>query len=327
MDAFDPQNEKIDRYLRGELHGKELDAFLQNLTTDPSLKKEMEFRELLVRGIQDHGNIQLKNYLKQKTTQKRGLFIGYKSWHYAAAAVGLVLVGSIVVLLNMKQSNQVSNTVAKETTISQTPPQNGIPKAPETPDLGQPVAEKSMGSADKGATIENAKPEVSAAENAGGLAIVELDKDNIITVASNIQVIPIRIESPIEKVTTMSNRPPSAPIGAVKRKTGNEPDSTYDAEKGDLAKDQIDGQNNGKFKLNFYSSKDAAPQIAATKKDALNTEILVFNLPYDNPLLLTYKSKMYLKTGTKYYEIDLDHNGKQKATPVTDLLLLKALDH
>jgi hypothetical protein len=70
MDAFNPENELIDKYLRGELQGRELDSFLKTLEHDPILKKDVELQQLMVRGIQERGSAELKRYIKMRSSNK-----------------------------------------------------------------------------------------------------------------------------------------------------------------------------------------------------------------------------------------------------------------
>lgn len=322
MDAFDPVNERIDRYLRGELQGSQLEDFLKQLETDPELKKQVAFKELLVESIRDHGALQLKNFLKEKTAKKSGLIISFRSWYYAAAAVALILVCAGVIFYNLREHNVNKPELAKEESISPAPSTSGIPNSPEdntqikqkeeqqftTPVLPDSLFEKQIADAGRPEN-DNAAPE-------------SMDPvANVITVASNIQVVPIRIGSQSGSVSMTSPLPETA--GTRK---GKGYDSSFNAEKAEATKQRI-ADATRPVKINFYHTKDAAPQMATRQADDGQTEIQVFNLPYDNPLLFTYKNHMYLKTGNKYYEVVNAGTGAQKVTPVTDQNLIKALEN
>lgn len=329
MDAFNPENELIDRFLRGDLHGQQLDSFMRKLERDPALKQDLEFKQLLVKGIQEQGAINLKNYIRQRTSQKRGMLIGIRTWYYAAAAVLLVLVCAGVILFNMQQHNEFKSELAKQPeSIGPQKPDLQIHE-PESHPGNQSVAKNSPKGANSG-PIELKTPENSGAvaDGAGAPATANLDDrgkvSETIAVASNIPVTPIRIESPIE--TTMAKKFPDKEISREGRTKTNLSDTTLDSKKIEASKTAWANATQSKFKLNFYSTEDATPQVTTTHKSDNSTDILVYNLPYDNPLLFSYQNKMYLKTGNKFYEIDVNKEGAQKVTPVTDQALLKVLN-
>ncbi len=325
MDAFNPENDLIDRYLRGELQGKQLEDFLRTLENDQVLKKEVEFRQLLVQGIQEHGGAQLKNFIKQRTAEKRGLKVGFRNWYYAAAAIGLILIGSTVVFYNLKQNNPAHDAVAnsKQETIQATPSENGIPSGPsessvkqksESPTIADNLQDNMTplpGTSDANGSAESSTPE-------------DIQNSNTFMPIASMAVIPIRIDSPMERAN-MSTKGAGSQLPVKKRKTAeSDSDSAFDDNAVEKVKTQLAATN--KFKLNFYNTKDATPQVSTNSKDPNNTEILVYNLPYDNPLLFTYQNKMYLRTGNKYYEIDITKDGTRKVTAVTDQALLKVLN-
>jgi hypothetical protein len=128
----------------------------------------------------------------------------------------------------------------------------------------------------------------------------------------------------------MSARKSEKPIPSSMGERKNVSSDTFvDLDQDKLAKikEQFGDKENAKFRLNFYNTQDAKPKIAATKSTGSDSyEILVYNLPYDNPIILTYQNKLYLKTGINYYEIDPAISGKQDAKPVTDAAILKVLN-
>ncbi len=89
--------ELFDAYLRGELSGQELDAFVQRLQTDAEFKSALDLHVLLVKGIEEHRRQELKSFLKEETKRSfMGNPFGAKYTWFAAAVLAffaLVYVG------------------------------------------------------------------------------------------------------------------------------------------------------------------------------------------------------------------------------------------
>ena len=56
-------------------------------------------------------------------------------------------------------------------------------------------------------------------------------------------------------------------------------------------------EKNNHFNLEFKNTKNATPMVSTIHTDENNLDLIVYNLPYNNPLIFTYNSKYYLKTG------------------------------
>lgn len=344
MDAFDAHNELTDKYLRGELTGEQLDQFIRELEQNPELKKDVLFRQQLVSAIQEHGAARLKQYLRSKTTQQKVMKVSFRTWYYAAAAVGLILLASAVFLIYRPGSSFIQNETVtmekssgssqnKNTDIGNEPLRNeGSPSTHALPPPARGAAELPPPVIEDGGLMAGSGSESGLAES---------PYPEVVTIASNIPVIPIRIESELlERMDSeIEMKPASTKNIEVKKsrradskaevaKSGAvSMDSALAIEKAATMDDSRIAAENTRFKLNFYHTGDAEPMLSLRKtQDPLSTEVLVYNLPYDNPLIFTYQDKYFLKAGTKYYEFNVNKSGKQKVIPVVDPVLLEALN-
>jgi hypothetical protein len=337
MDANDAKNELIDKYLRGELSGQTLEDFTQNLKNDTSLKQDVELRMLMVQAIQEHGAAQLKNYIRSKTTQKEIMKVSFRAWYYAAAAVGLILVASTVILLNRPRTSAISNEIvaandsAKQPEMSADKGETGLSPKPET----QKIITPDFDNVDDVFDIP-AQEQESLGRGEDLNDAVEGNKTaypDVVIIASNIPVIPIRVESALDKAVVMSN---DTEKPAVLRKKS---EGTADANisKAPSIDSAIAWQNArtenelylkesiAKFKLSFVNTKEAQPMVDFNKNQE-SADIVVYNLPYDNPLILQYNNKYYLKAGEKYYEFKTNKTGKQNVVAVTEPAIIEALN-
>jgi hypothetical protein len=328
MEPFDPENDLIDKYLRGELHGQDLDGFVRQLERDPLLKQDIEFRRLLVRGINDYGSVQLKNYLRQRTQQKRVLRLSYKAWYFAAAAVGTILLVGVAVLMQFgdngaKQSTNIASTENTDSVGSIQ--KNDVNKDKE---IATEKSENTIVLADS-----SVRDAIGGSESEAAPAI----PPQAVVIASNIPVVPIKISGQVDPDVTMKRKPGeiktpgSGTSKSSDATSGSYTDSMLTVE-GKLAKAR-QPQNNGdadydpaRYKLNFFNTPEGTPQISVNKNSKTVGEISVYNLPYDtNPQLLQYNSKYYLKTGTGFYEVNTNTNRLQNAVKISDPAIIKSL--
>lgn len=71
MEINPNQQEYIDRYLRGELKGQELEEFFETLKNDPVMANALQIQESIVQGIEYRGNQELKKRLQQISSEAR----------------------------------------------------------------------------------------------------------------------------------------------------------------------------------------------------------------------------------------------------------------
>lgn len=337
MENQDLLNELKDRYLRGELSGEELSSFEQRMQSDPEFKKEMDFRALLVKGIQESGAAQLKQFIRNRTTQKKVMLISFRTWYYAAAAVALLLVSSTVVLW-ISQTQAVKNEAIAQNRSESEPAEVPNQVTQPAPQLDA-TKSKAIDSAKPDLTDMVATNEESAAGNSSGDVIAPPvaqteDYPDVVMIATNIPVIPIRIEPAAENYSATEIKSIPQKNGTYTRKKSEEAvagkttkDTGLRWSPETIAKASEDKEDNTRFSLNFANTRDAKPQMEVRQKNNNESnEVYVYNLPYDNPIILEYNNKYYLKTGSSYYEFQLRSGKKQSVAPVTDKVLLEALN-
>jgi hypothetical protein len=345
MDANDSKHDLIDKYLRGELSAQALDDFTQSLENNSSLKQDVELRKLMVQAIQEHGAVQLKNYIRSKTTQKEIMKVSFRAWYYAAAAVGLILVASTVILLNQPRTTTISNemvatvdsnsqdTLKKPNTLA-----HNRAKI-EVPTIDAPPRDDEYNFEDPNSPTlhEEGTGGHSDFKNTDGIEVGSNSYSDAVIIASNIPVIPIRIESNLDNAMVMSGETIRANVrkksdskdklGDVNYSKAPSIDSAIAWENTRVSDDDLLKESLAKFKLSFVNTKEALPMVSLNKsKNQESTEVIVYNLPYDNPLILNYNSKYYLKAGEDYYEFNINKSGKQNVSAVTELALIEALN-
>lgn len=332
MDAFNPENELIDKYLRGELQGRELDSFQKNLEHDPILKKDVELQQLMVRAIQERGSAELKRYIKMRTTQKRVMRVSYKAWYSAAAALAIILLAAVFILVRQNPAGKNENGLALNDTT------NTAPKlSPAAPDANNAQGNGTIAMTDVPAANQMAEENTAASE---AFFENQLQENEAVVIAMNIPVIPIRIQSTTASETM--SMPPKQ-LGTRHTKTeGNLADQDESPEdskymidsniarsKADIAAALKTQNTVSQFKLSFANTEDAIPQVVVNKRsgnEVTLADLMVYNLPYDNPQVLNLSDRYFLKAGDRYYEININRTDSQKVKPVTDTQLLAALE-
>lgn len=320
MDAFDPKNDLIDQYLRGELEGAALEDFLRKLQHDTELKQDVEFRRLLAAGIHSYGSHELKKYIRERTNHRRVMRISRRVWFYAAAAIGLILVASVAVIM-VNQGKRIgepaSEIASAETTVSENQVDPALAKnktvVPGTTET--PLNNPGVADTNRIAMIEEVQPESEIPE--------------AVTVASNISVIPIRVQ-PLTKEPEGTRAPVQV---ARTRKAEDEVvmsqgrmDSLMAEHTSSMKPVYTSGEDDAaRFRLSFLETREGQPAVSFKKGEKADNEVTVYNLPYDNPLIFNYQSRYFLKTADKYYEIKTGSIGIQPVKAVTDPALIKAL--
>lgn len=319
MDAFDPENDLIDKYLRGEMSREELDRFERQLQTNTSLKEDVELRRLLVGSIQAYGSRELKNYLRQRTGHRRLMKISYRNWYYAAAAVGLILIASTVFLISRNPLGKTSESAVASQTDSSSAE---MAQHPAKPDSTSPAI------AVQTEDVPGKAKDSLTAQNEPGEDGMQEPMPEAVTVASNIPVIPIRIKPAVKEqagnrgnVSTGRNDNPDEEVMSQGKM-----DTAIANHTGSMKPAITSGEDDAaRFKLSFLATREGEPSVAVTKSGQNGLEMAVYNLPYDNPLIFNYQSRYFLKTGDRYYEINTQAGGLQKVKPVADPALIKLL--
>lgn len=71
MEINQHQQESIDRFLRGALHGEDLDNFYKEIEDNPIMAKALKTQQSLAEGIEFHGNQKLKKRLQKISQEAR----------------------------------------------------------------------------------------------------------------------------------------------------------------------------------------------------------------------------------------------------------------
>jgi hypothetical protein len=313
MEHLNPQNDIIDRYLKGELGSDELTVFENQLKENNELRAEVEIRRIVVDSIRAYGARELKQFLQQRTKRKSLGFIKINTWYYAAAAVGLILIGSVAAIYVLKQKNSVaSEQVAAMEDATDTANTADNNKGNDPADRKKPNTDI--------AAADNSPDEITENTTEEG----SVQDANAVVIADNISVVSIKINSLTAENVNM--RQPTGSQG----KSEMEPNATEAATRKDTSKTTTAGAESIKknentplrLKLRFLESKTG--EATYTYTAGTNT-LELYNLPVDNPLLFSYQTRYFLKTGNDFYEITLKA-GTQKAIAITDKALLKALN-
>jgi hypothetical protein len=168
----------------------------------------------------------------------------------------------------------------------------------------------------------------------------QLQENEAVAIAMNIPVIPIRILS-TTAAETMSMPPKQ--LGTRHSKTegssADQDESPVDSKymidsniarsKADIAAALKTQNTVSQFKLSFANTEDAIPQVVVNKRsgnEVTLADLMVYNLPYDNPQVLNLSDRYFLKAGDRYYEININRTDSQKVKPVTDTQVLAALE-
>jgi hypothetical protein len=320
MEHLNPQNDIIDRYLKGELGSDELTVFENQLKENSELRAEVEMRRIVVDSIRAYGAKELKQFLQQRTKRKSLGFIKINTWYYAAAAVGLILIGSITAIYVLKQKNSVAS--------EQVAAMEDATENANTADNSNNTNPADGGKPNTDIASEKTRELIDTSiydPNDPGFELTVPDREaNAVVIADNISVVSIKISSLSGENVNM--RQPTGSQG----KSEIETNATEAATRKDTGKTSTAGAESVKknentplrLKLRFLESKTGEATYSFT---AGTNTLELYNLPVDNPLLFSYQNRYFLKTGNDFYEIALKA-GIQKAIAITDKALLKVLN-
>jgi hypothetical protein len=326
MSEMDPHIELIDRYIRGELSGSELQAFLTKLQSEPAFKAQVEQQEKIAALVYAFGHAQMKQYLRQKT-RHRGVFsLSKKTWYYAAASVLLIAFSTAIILwkINPEAGNKMPLT-AKGDTLSA-----------EKKEVITMAKEQDRGN-DNGDTTKNTEVIAQNAENNLPPAIEELNDDEFtasaespepIVIASNIQAVAISLNSPVMSQKSMKEetaemkpaRKFKTEAEVAKPTTSRIDDNKYVTENGGTGYKMPETSRTKKqvlrFSFTFLESIEKTPAVEIDKYNDIYF-VRCFNIVYGNPLVYEWQNRYFLHSGIKTYELkNLPLQNGQK-TPVS----------
>lgn len=326
MNEFDPQIDLIDRYLRGELQGAELEAFMTKLQSDSAFNTRVKQQEKIAAAIYALGHARMKKYLAEKT-RHRGIFsITKKTWYFAAASVVLVIFATAMLLWKLNPKNQDHTTLVKTDPEVQLP--NGPNKGKTDVAVNSAVAPKidttnSINGSLAQQTEEIGPPAMEQARDDAQVA----DADPIL-VASNIRVVAIQLQPEVSmrlkslKAEAEEFKQPKLSEAATqssKTPTASRNKVNSSAEYAESAPKQSDTLKIRKptvrFSLTFY---ETPKQTATLEIEKFNDMFFIrcFDIAYGNPLVYEWQGRYFLQTGIKTYELkNLPAQNNQKSAP------------
>ncbi len=339
MNEMDPNIELIDRYIRGELSGAELDAFQAKMQHEPEFKAQVAQQEKIAAMVYAFGRAQMKQYLRQKT-RHRGIFnLSRKTWYFAAASVMLIAFSAAIILwkINPEIGNKMPLT-AKEDTLS----------AEKKEEITQ--AKDQSSGIDDGDTTKNTEAIAQNAEN-NPPAIEELNDDEFTALAESPE--PIVIASNIQAVAISLNNPVMAQKSMKEESVQMKPAKRFKTE-ADAGKPATSGMDDKMYATENAGTVNKLPETAKIKKQVMRFSftfletlektpaveidkyndmyfVRCFNIVYGNPLVYEWQNRYFLHSGIKTYELkNLPlHNGQKTpiatAKEVTDPAILSLI--
>ncbi|MEY3982836.1 MAG: hypothetical protein RL160_393 [Bacteroidota bacterium] len=318
-------SEWIDRYLRGELRGEELELFERRLRQDAAFALEFNTQKLLAEGIRQARRDELKRYIAERTRQRvitlprnRSFLIGI------AASIALFAAGWLgwkSVLPKVETSVVASNnpspgTNAPESGIPALPPPSNAQKdhtqnraqeelvAVVTPDVAQELVEDAPTNFQDDAGIPESDMPLSApAEPAPELvasvrlALAEWEQNETMAGNTPDQITTTKAMKKVpEKAPTTSDESPASAPQTIRK----------------------DNSIQAQYDLVFLN----VPEPGISYEIKSGNQIIINNLDYLNPLLIRYRSRYFLKSAGQWYELNIQAKGRQPLVALKDKALL-----
>lgn len=342
MNEFDPQTDLIDRYLRGELEGAELEAFMTKLQSDDAFQKQVQQHEKLAAAIYALGHARMKHYLRQKTSH-RGIFrLSRKTWYFAAASVMLIAFSAAIILWKLNPGIQTvqNGTARKEkvTDSTENQPPVYVTTEPEIKKANPDTAPEAAAEITQDALppFESNDDEVSEARAA--------DPDPII-IASNVQAVAIALFSQTDAQKSLKTEAsemkrtrvaeadvqPQSSSSSGQTAKAKQPGRTESAGTDYKQPEQIRSKKTAmRFSLTFCETPRNTPMVQIDKYNDMYF-IRCYDIVYGNPLVYEWQNRYFLHSGIKVYELlNLPSQNGQKtptapAQEVTDQSILKLI--
>ena len=340
-------SELIDRFLRDEMRGEERDVFLRRMETDPAFRLEVESQKLLADAIRLARKNELKRYIAENAQTRTASLRPALVWSLSAAAS----IAAVAVFWFTWQNYTVSKEQFAQQEVKQEAPQNA-PAAPEsermqrdraiartTPSPAQAEVPLALNEpADVKEDLEANAPEEGYTEVSAGPPIAPsstAEESSQSYVVATI-VVAVADYNSAEKDVAETESLSRQDVVVTKRvkTSGKESNRAATAQPGTSqpVMDQDDAANRKPVTLNrnteqsnytlvFINSKDGVQKAQAEK----GKRILLYNLAYNNPMLIALGGKYYLGTAGQFYLLQPELPTPQMLTPLKDAALIKAL--
>ena len=341
-------SELIDRFLRDEMRGEERDVFLRRMETDPAFQLEVESQKLLAEAIRLARKNELKRYIAEHTQTRSARLRPALVWSLSAAASIAALAvfwftwqrydGSRehFARQDVRQEASQPAPAATETerlqrdrAIARTTPSSAQAEVPLAVNEPPPVQQEDIDA--------NVSVEESIGVSAGTPVAPSSEKEDAnqryVVATIIVAVADYNMAAKDEAETEFLSRQDVVvtkrvrPVGKESnRATKAQPATSQPATEQDdavnrkpVTVDRNAAQSN--YTLVFINSKDGVQKAQAES----GKRILLYNLPYNNPMLIALGGKHYLGTAGLFYALQPELPTPQMLTPEKDAALLKTL--
>jgi len=312
MNEFDPHIDLIDRYLRGELQGAELEAFMTKLQSDSEFKTAFEQQQKLAAAVYAFGHAEMKQYLRQKT-QHRGIFnLSKKTWYFAAASVMLIAFSSAIIIWKLNQNAENTGIITKTQQDTSVSVKRQDPIVKQEPVKQNKTADTTV--FDNVVINENEIPPTM--ENTDTTYEATVAEPEPIIIASNVQAVAITLVSQTEARKSLK-----AEASEMKRARAAEDDlQPESATTGQTAKAKQSGRTDNagsdylqteqttfkktamRFSLSFFETPRKTPKVEIQKYNDMYF-VRCYDIVYGNPLVYEWQNRYFLHSGLKIYEL------------------------
>ena len=336
-------SELIDRFLRNEMRGEERDVFLRRMETDPAFRLEVESQKLLADAISLARKNELKRYIADHTQTRSVRLRPALVWSLSAAASIAALAvfwftwqrydGSKEQFArqDVRQDATQPAPTATETerlqrdrAIANTTPSPAQAEVPLAVNEPPPVQQEDIDanvSVEESIGVSSGPPIAPSSEKEDG-------NERYVVATIVVAVADYNMATKDEAETESLSRQDVVVTKRV-RTSGKESNRATTAQP---ATGQDDAENRkpvtvdrntvqSNYTLVFINSKDGVQKAQAES----GKRILLYNLPYNNPMLIALGGKHYLGTAGLFYALQPELPTAQMLTPVKDAALIKTL--
>jgi hypothetical protein len=313
MNEFDPNIELIDRYLRGELQGSELEAFMTKLQSDDTFRAAVSEQEKVAAAIYAVGRARMKQYLAEKTRHRGSFFISKKAWYFAAASVVLVVLAATLFLWKVSPEMQRNVPFVKTDADTTGPDKRNEDKWTLQTPTEKPSKDTSTNEEIIALNQEEELPPMKTDD--AGSASVAVEPPEPIIIASNVQAVAISLLSQTEAQKSLKTE-----AMEMKRPRAAEADiQLQPATTGQTAKAKQSGRaetSGNDYKQPFFETPRNAPMVQVEKYNDMYF-VRCYDIVYGNPLVYELQNRYFLQSGNKVYELlNLPAQNGQKSPPV-----------
>ncbi|MBU6325761.1 MAG: hypothetical protein KJS92_09755 [Bacteroidetes bacterium] len=325
-------SEWIDRYLRGELRGEELDVFERKLQQDPQFALEFNSHKLLADAIRAARKEELKRFIAERTRHRvitlprnRSFLIGL------AASIAIFAAGWLgwkSVLPKMQKQEVAANKEQKSGNTADNAPSPDAPQQEKEPQ-DHTLAYQKQEAVEAIPTPETADEHLALEDNQMAPAEADInppdapDSNPELVTSVRVALAEWEAEKPAVDVQineTVAVRKVAASKTITKAQEGDDKvaPATAPVPPAPRAKTITDNAVQAQYDLVFLN----VPEPGTAYEMKSTQQIQLFNITYLNPLLIRYKGRHFLRSAGIWYELSIPSTGKQPLIPLKDKALL-----